>query len=120
MNASIKIKGKCTSVIIDTCRKTTIIFETCMGSCEAVNSVRLHVWCIEKVPSVAIDKTDGIVLHLPLSSLDTEVIASKSSEMNISWPDENDEIYEKPIPEQFKYKLIAAEKKIIAEVSDLY
>ena len=29
--------------------------------------------CREKVTSVAIDKTDGIIVHLPATSLDTEV-----------------------------------------------
>lgn len=34
-----------------------------------------------KVPTVAIDKTDGIVVILPRGSLDTTFTTSKSSEM---------------------------------------
>ena len=37
----------------------------------------------EKVNSVAIDKTDGIVVTLPATSLDSQIVASKSSEMNL-------------------------------------
>jgi adenylyl cyclase-associated protein len=89
-----------------------------MASCEIVNSQRINVYIKEKASAVAIDKTDGIVVHLPRSSLDTEVVASKSSEMNISWPDENGEILERPIPEQYVHRLKG--DKVTADVSDLY
>ena len=36
---------------------------------------------MSKVPTVAIDKTDGIVVILPQGSLDTSFTTSKSSEM---------------------------------------
>jgi hypothetical protein len=45
----------------------------------------MNLKCLEKVASVAIDKTDGIVVHLPTTSLDSKVVASKSSEMNLTW-----------------------------------
>ena len=83
-----------------------------------VNSTRIQIYCREKVASVAIDKTDGIVVNLPLTSLDTTVVASKSSEMNISWPDENGDIVERPIPEQYVHKINGL--SITADVSDLY
>lgn len=73
----------------------------------------------EKVTSVAIDKTDGIIVHLPASSLDTEVVASKSSEMNLSWVGPDGEPVEKPIPEQYVHR-IDANGAVTANVSDLY
>ena len=73
----------------------------------------------EKVTSVAIDKTDGIIVHLPASSLDTEVVASKSSEMNLSWVGADGEPVEKPIPEQYVHR-ISEQGQVTANVSDLY
>jgi adenylyl cyclase-associated protein len=67
---------------------------------------------------VAIDKTDGILVYLPPSSLDTEIVASKSSEMNLTWPDANGDMIERPIPEQYKHRIQGT--AVSAEVSDLY
>ena len=120
VGAKVIIKGKVNSIFVDTCRKTDVVFETSMASCEVVNCTRMNVYVGEKVPSVAIDKTDGIVVHLPESSMDTNIVASKSSEMNLSWYDKNDELIEKPIPEQFIYKIDPKTMQVISEVSDLY
>jgi adenylyl cyclase-associated protein len=118
IGATIAIKGKCKSIVVDSCKKTKIYFDSAMASCEVVNSQRMQIHVLEVVPSVAIDKTDGIVVFLPLTSLTTEVVASKSSEMNIAWPDEDGELIERPIPEQYVHRISG--KSITADVSDLY
>ena len=71
--------------------------------------------------AVAIDKTDGIVVALPASSLTTEIIASKSSEMNVQWTDEKTgELVERPIPEQYVHRIDPVHLSVSANVSDLY
>jgi hypothetical protein len=67
---------------------------------------------------VAIDKTDGIIVNLPLTSLDTTIVASKSSEMNVQWPGADGELIERPIPEQYVHKISG--NSVTADVSDLY
>lgn len=118
VGATITVVGKCKSIIVDSCKKTKVHFDNVMASCEVVNSQRILIEVREKAPSVAIDKTDGIVVQLPLSSLDTSVVASKSSEMNISWPDANGDLVERPIPEQYVHRITGS--SISADVSDLY
>lgn len=118
LGASIEVVGKCKSIVIDTCKKTKIYFDCAFASVEVVNSQRMEIHCRETVPSVAIDKTDGIVVYLPATSLDSSIVASKSSEMNISFPDENGELIERPIPEQYVHRIQG--KSITADVSDLY
>ena len=170
MGATIDIKGKCKSIVVDGCKKTKVLFDTAMASCEVINCQRMQIQCREKVAAVAIDKTDGIIVFLPVSSLgkmlvlthsqttsfnpllhnkhssaaprfaqyfrlhstinsahpfsptpslaDTEIVASKSSEMNLSWPDEKGEMVERPIPEQYKHHIKGM--TVTAEVSDLY
>ncbi len=119
INATIDIEGKCKSIIVDSCKKTQVHFVSAFGTCEIVNSQRIQIHCKESVASVAIDKTDGINVFLPASSLkDTSIVASKSSEMNVSFPDENGDIIERPIPEQYVHRIQG--KSVTAEVSDLY
>ena len=87
--------------------------------CESGTSYDVIVLFSDKVTSVAIDKTDGIVVHLPSTSMDSEVVASKSSEMNISWVGADGETVEKPIPEQYVHR-INSKGEVTADVSDLY
>lgn len=56
--------------------------------------------------------------HIKYSSTDTEIVASKSSEMNLSWPDAKGDMMERPIPEQYKHHIKGL--SVTAEVSDLY
>ena len=118
VGATINITGKCKSIVVDSCKRTKVMFQSAMASCEVVNCQRVQIVCGETVAAVAIDKTDGIVVTLPRSSLNTEVVASKSSEMNLSWPDENGEMVEKPIPEQYVHRIQGM--SVTANVSDLY
>jgi len=118
INANIQIIGKCKSIVVDGCKKTNVTFNVVMASCEIVNCQRMNIICIETVSAIAIDKTDGIVVTLPKTSLTTEIVASKSSEMNVSWPDENGDMIERPIPEQYVHRISGL--SITANVSDLY
>lgn len=118
VGASISIKGKCKSIILDSCKQVSLSFDVAMASVEVVNSSRVKIFCRDNVNAVAIDKTDGIVVTLPTTSMHTEVVASKSSEMNLAWTDESGEMVERPIPEQFVHRI--KDMKITANVSDLY
>lgn len=118
IGASVTVNGKCKSIIVDSCKKTQVYFDSAFASCEVVNSQRIQLHCRESVTSVAIDKTDGIIVHLPSTSMDTEVVASKSSEMNLSWIGSDGEPVEKPIPEQYVHRI--KDGNVTAEVSDLY
>lgn len=118
INAIIRVNGKCNGIIIDTCKKTKVNFENVIASCEIVNSQRIHVTCSDKVSSIAIDKTDGIIITLPQTSMDTEILTAKSSEMNVQWYDPAGELIERPIPEQYVHRIVGT--TITAQVSDLY
>ena len=66
---TIDIKGKCKSIVVDGCKKTKVLFDTAMASCEVINCSRMQIQCRQKVAAVAIDKTDGIIVFLPATSL---------------------------------------------------
>jgi len=101
-NSTIQVKGKVNSISMDDCKKVAVVFENLLASFEVVNCSGLEVQVTGKVPSFAIDKTSGCQLYLSKESLNVEIVSSKSSEMNVSFADANDELVEYPIPEQYK------------------
>lgn len=118
IGATINVIGKCKSIAIDSCKKCKVSFDEVFSTCETVNSARITVECRDKCAAVAIDKTDGIIVVLPTSSLETSIVASKSSEMNVQWPGPDGEMIERPIPEQYVHRISGT--TVTADVSDLY
>ena len=113
-----KVKG----VRLDSCSNVTLLLQGALSGMEVVNSKRMKLQVKDRVPSCAIDKTDGCVVGLPWTSRDCVITTSKSSEMNVTFPvpdKEDADWIEKPIPEQFISK-ITAENTVASSVSDLY
>jgi adenylyl cyclase-associated protein len=82
LRAPLQVKG----VRIDTCRDTTVVVDACLSGVEVVNSKKLKIQVKKQLPSVAIDKTDGIVVGLAWDSRSAQIVTSKSSEMNVTFP----------------------------------
>ncbi|KAK0172200.1 hypothetical protein PV328_005547 [Microctonus aethiopoides] len=101
-DSQLVIKGKINSVVIDSCRKSSIVFDSLVSSIEFVNCQSVQMQVLGKVPTISIDKTDGCQMYLNSNSLDVALISSKSSEMNIMVPKGNGDYMEYPVPEQFK------------------
>ncbi|KAA0160944.1 hypothetical protein FNF31_04016 [Cafeteria roenbergensis] len=121
-DATIVIPDKCKAIAVDGCKKLALVFEGAVSSCEIVNCKRVKMQCKNFVPTVSIDKTDGIIVYLSEEGRKTQIVSSKSSEMNASFPNPTDpdgDMIEVPIPEQF-ISTITPEGKIHIEVSDLY
>ena len=85
-NAVIKINGKVNSIAIDSCNKTGIVFQDAISSVEAVNSNSIEIQVLKNVPAITIDKCSGVQIYLSKDSLHTEVVTSKSDQMNVLIP----------------------------------
>jgi hypothetical protein len=126
VEATVVIKGKCNSISVMGCKKTKILCDSVVSYIEISNSARMQLQVKVFAPSIAIDKTDGCLVYLSKKCIDNpdfNITASKSSEMNVSFPYGPDEEYiEKPLPEQFVYKLdlTGDTPKVTSSVSDLY
>lgn len=117
---TVQLKGekKVKSIIMDKCRRVNMVFDTCISACEMVNSQKIQCQVTGVCPSFSIDKTIGCLVYLSKESLaTTSFVTSQSSEMNVSFPD-GEEQKELPIPEQFVHKLV--DGSLTSEVSDLY
>ncbi|XP_025992010.1 adenylyl cyclase-associated protein 1 isoform X3 [Solenopsis invicta] len=101
-DSTLTIKGKINSVVMDSCRKSSVVFDSLVSSIEFVNCQSVQMQVLGKVPTISIDKTDGCQMYLSTESMGVELITSKSSEMNVMVPKANGDYSEYPVPEQFK------------------
>ncbi|XP_033331810.1 adenylyl cyclase-associated protein 1 isoform X1 [Megalopta genalis] len=101
-DSTLVVKGKVNSVVMDSCRKSSVVFDSLVSSIEFVNCQSVQMQVLGKVPTISIDKTDGCQMYLSSESMDVELISSKSSEMNVMVPKGNGDYVEYPVPEQFK------------------
>ncbi|XP_029040513.2 adenylyl cyclase-associated protein 1 isoform X1 [Osmia bicornis bicornis] len=101
-DSTLVIKGKVNSIVMDSCRKSSVVFDSLVSSIEFVNCQSVQMQVLGKVPTISIDKTDGCQMYLSSESMNVEFISSKSSEMNVMIPQGNGDYAEYPIPEQFK------------------
>ena len=101
-NCTIVVEGKVNSIVLDQCQKVGLQFTSVVSLVEFVNCRSMKAQVLDRVPTVLIEKTDGCHVYLSDTSLDTEIITSKSSEMSVNVPYGDGEYKEYPIAEQFK------------------
>ncbi len=101
-NSTIIVEGKVNSIVLDQCTKVGLQFTSVVSLVEFVNCKSMKAQVIDRVPTIQIEKTDGCHIYLSPTSLDTEFITSKSSEMSVNIPIDDVEYKEYPIAEQFK------------------
>ena len=107
--ATIQLPGKILSITIDKCTKTNVVFNSVIGSCELVNCKQTKVQVKGQCEIITIDMTDGCVVYAGKSCFkNLVVVASKSSEVNLSWPgtNEDDAWNEASIPVQWQHKIV--------------
>jgi len=102
--AVVNIKGKINAITVDGCKRTAVVFESAVASCEVVNGLSIEIQCQGKVPSIAVDKSSGVQLFLSKDGLDVEIVTSKSDSLNVLIPDPAGGVdpVEIAVPEQFK------------------
>ncbi|XP_045118764.1 adenylyl cyclase-associated protein 1-like isoform X2 [Portunus trituberculatus] len=104
-NVVVQVKGKLNSIILDSCKKSAVVFDDLVSALEVVNCQSSKVQVMGVMPTISIEKTDGCQVFLSKASLNTEIISAKSSEMNIMVPKPDGEFAELAIPEQFLTKV---------------
>ena len=111
---TITVKGKVNSILIDSCNRVGLLFDDVLSTVEFINSANVQMQVFGRVPTVTIEKTDGCQVYLSKNSLDTEIVSSKSSAMNILVPNEHDDDFsEQPVPEQFKTVVNQKNRKLV-------
>jgi len=101
-NTQIQIKGKVNSIVLDTCKKSALVFDECIATVEMVNCQSVQTQVNVNVPTISIDKTDGCQVYMSKASLKADIVTAKSSEMNILVPMDDGDFKEFALPEQYK------------------
>jgi len=99
--STVQVKGKVNNIILDSCKKTAVVFGSVVSSCEFINCQSVQMQVMESVPTISVEKTDGCQMYL-CKGAKPEIITAKSSEMNVVIPTDDEDYVEQPIPEQFK------------------
>lgn len=87
--STLTVKGKVNNIVLDSCKKCSLLFDSVVASVEFVNCQSVQMQVLGSVPTISIDKSDGCQMYLSKESLAVEIVNSKSSEMNILLPDES-------------------------------
>merc|ERR1711879_341630 len=85
--------SKVNSICIDSCNKCGIVFNNCIAVVELINCNGVEIQCQGKVPAFAIDKCSSIQVILSKECLDTEIVTSKSDQVNILIPGQDGVFY---------------------------
>src|SRR5215469_5933161 len=103
-NTTIRVNGKGNAISIDNSPKTSIIIDSLVSSVDVIKCPTFALQVLETVPTVLLDQVDGATVYLSKDSLNTEILTSKCTSVNIYLPPETeDEDYkEESIPEQFR------------------
>lgn len=101
----IKVSSKANAISIDNCIGLSIIVDSLVSSLEVIKCPNFALQVDGVVPTVLLDQVDSAVVYLGQASLNTEVLSSKSTSLNIMLPPKegtDDDTKECPIPEQMK------------------
>ncbi|KRY87242.1 Adenylyl cyclase-associated protein 2 [Trichinella pseudospiralis] len=101
-NCVIVVKGKLNSIALDSCKKTSLVFDNIVSSLEIINCQKMQIQTMGTMPTLVLQKTDGCMVYLSKEALNCEVVTSKTSEVNLLIPTEDGEYEERCVPEQFK------------------
>jgi hypothetical protein len=121
LNCVIQIKGKVKSIVLSGCKGTSLVCSDVVSGVEFINCSKMQVQSTGMVPSVSIDKTDGIQVYVTREALAEMMFStSKSADMNIVTPGArpDDDYIEIPIPHQYVHRVVNG--KITCSPSDLY
>ncbi len=105
-DSTFEFQGKMCSVCLEKCYNVTVKCQTLISIAEIVNSRKVNIFCNVHVPTVQVDGSNDVNIHLTAESLDTKVVTSKSSQVNIHFPGKDKETTSESIPYQFESHIV--------------
>eukprot|EP00013_Stygamoeba_regulata_P023153 CAMPEP_0177653068 /NCGR_PEP_ID=MMETSP0447-20121125/13512_1 /TAXON_ID=0 /ORGANISM="Stygamoeba regulata, Strain BSH-02190019" /LENGTH=157 /DNA_ID=CAMNT_0019156447 /DNA_START=47 /DNA_END=520 /DNA_ORIENTATION=- len=98
----LQVKGKVSSICVDKCKKSGVVYPKTVASCEIVNSANLQVQ--GSSPSYTVDKSESVTLFLNKDDSAAEIYTSGSTVNLTVIEDPEKDPQEIPIPSQFVTK----------------
>ncbi len=97
------IEGKCKNVMIENCQNVKVVVNELLAAVEVLNSKKVTVQALKKLPQFIIERSDSINLYLFESAKTCKINSTCSQSMVIHYPKkdatEDDEWIDQTIPE---------------------
>ena len=115
-NTTIKVTGKANAISIDNCTRLDVLVDSLVSAVDVIKASNFRLQVLGTLPSVQLDQVDGCTIYLSTESLNTEVLTSKCTAINLTIPPagEDDDSVECPIPEQIKSTVVNG--KVVSEI----
>jgi adenylyl cyclase-associated protein len=104
-NTTIRVNGKANAISIDSSSKLSIIVDSLVSSVDVIKCPSFAIQVLESVPTLLLDQVDGAMVYLSKDSLETEVLTSKCTAVNVYFPlagGDDDDYKESNVPEQLR------------------
>jgi len=115
-DTTFQITTKVKAVCIDACINCRVFIKEVVSTVEIVNCQNVTLICQDKVPSIAVDKSQSARIILMRKAYDAhpDIYTSNIAAMNIEIPGKTDEddMIEIPVPEQYLTKINPATGKV--------
>lgn len=101
---TIRIKGKANAISVDNSPNLNIIIDSLVSSIDVIKCASFAVQVTGVLPTIMLDQVDGAQIYLGKDSLETQILQSKSSGLNVLLPgdSEEDDYREMAAPEQIR------------------
>lgn len=119
------INGKLNSITMVNCKRTQVLFESCVAVLEITACERVESQCQGKLPTAMIEKSSEVNLYLSRDCAynenaddNTKIMSATSSAMNVTIPGktDDDDAVEMALPEQFVTSIVPGTKPKINTV----
>jgi len=117
----VQVKGKVKSILISNCSNLGVVFDNVVSTVEAVNTKTLTIQAKIHAPSVVLDKCERVKVYLA-KNLETDIVSSMVSELNISYLVDDDDNYAKdyPVTEQFLTRFDPKLNRFVTKPQDIF
>ncbi len=101
---TIRVIGKANAISMDNCMQCSLVIDSLVSAVDVIKSPKFEMQVLGMLPTIMLDQVDGAVVYLSPKSLNTEILTSKSTGVNINVPGRfaDDDYVEQPLPEQLR------------------
>ena len=101
---AIRVIGKANAISMDNCIQCSLVIDSLVSSVDVIKSPKFEMQVLGNLPTILLDQVDGAAIYLGPNSLNTEILTSKCTGVNINVPGrtEDDDYVEQPLPEQLR------------------
>lgn len=116
IKTTIRVIGKANAISIDNCLQCSLVIDSLVSAVDVIKSPKFEMQVLGMLPTIMLDQVDGAAIYLSPNSLNTEILTSKCTGVNINVPgrSEDDDYVEQPLPEQLRS--ILRNGKMVTEI----